>query len=243
MKINKTKFIIKKPVELEYGTINFLDIEQYIDYQAELGIIPMNNLHLYYAYKKLMKTSSKEELEKLKILKDTELYKIVISDDYMISCYFKIFTLVTDFKEGYSIESVFESEERFMTLRKLIMEMNLLKEEKVFKNEELQEGHEMRKQMESIQNGESQSIEDIITSVVASTSQSFDSVCNMSIYQLYALYARVSAIMNYQTSTLFATVSPSKTLESWAKHIDLLAQDEGKDMKRSDFMNKVSTAF
>ena len=57
----------------------------------------------------------------------------------------------------------------------------------------------------------------------------------MSIYQAYAIYARVNSIKNYDTSVLFATVSNEVKIEQWNKHINLLSEEKTKDMKREDY--------
>lgn len=234
--------ISKKPFELDYCMLRFLTFEEYLDLADILGLISMNNLHIYYTYKKLIPNPTEDEKVQILELKETPLREIILRDSYFLKTYLQIIELVTAFKEDFTVEYIFEDNDRFMEFRQCIMDMNLLKEEKVFKNEELQEGLEIGKKM---QQDKSDALlpEDIITSVVALTSNSFEDVLSMSIYQVYAIYARLNSIMNYKTTTLFATVSSDVNIEAWNKHINLLEKENTSDMKRSEFENKFGGVF
>lgn len=237
MTVDRSKFITKKPVEVEYATFRFLTFEEYIDCQESLSIISLSTLNIYYNYRKVIPKPTEDEEVFLKTLKDTPLRHIILSDELFFNNYLEIIKLVAEFKEGYDIEYLFENDEIFMEMRKIIMDMNLAREEKAFRNEELQEGMERGKKMNR-GNEESQTAEDIITCIVSSTSNSFDDVLSMSIYQAYAIYARVNSIMNYKTSTLFATVSNEVKVDLWNKHINLLADEKTKDIKRELLINQ-----
>lgn len=238
MSIDRQKFIINKPVQLEFGTVNFLTIEDYIDLQNELGLIAMNNLHLFYAYKKQLKSDNEEQLNELRKLKEMSLYPIVVNDETLLSAYVKVFQVAIEFVEGFDLQYLFDDEDRFMWIRKIVMDMNLVKEDKVFKDERLQKGEEMKRKVENVKAKDKQTIEDVITSVVAKTANSFSDVNKMTVYQLHSLFARVNAIINYETTTLFKTVSNDIEVEDWSKHIDLLEGSQSKDMNRTDFERK-----
>ena len=162
MSVDTRKFITGKPIELPYATFRFLTFEEYIDYQESLGVISLGTLNIYYNYKKVLDKPSEEEKEFLQQLKDAPLRQIIMSDKLFLQSYLDIFEKVIEFKEGYSLEEVFETDEKFMEVRKIVMDMNLAKEEKAFYNEELQEGMERGKQLNKGQ-GEAQTSEDIIT--------------------------------------------------------------------------------
>ena len=212
MSVDTRKFITGKPIELPYATFRFLTFEEYIDYQESLGVISLGTLNIYYNYKKVLDKPSEEEKEFLQQLKDAPLRQIIMSDKLFLQSYLDIFEKVIEFKEGYSLEEVFETDEKFMEVRKIVMDMNLAKEEKAFYNEELQEGIERGKQLNKGQ-GDPQTSEDIITCIVSSTSNSFDDVLGMSIYQAYAIYARVNSIKNYEAGVLYSTVSNEVKIE------------------------------
>lgn len=238
MLVDRQKFIFKKPVILEFGVVNFLAIEDYIDLQNDLGIIGMNNLHLFYAFKKLLNTNDEVQLNELRKLKETNLYPIVTSDESLLSSYIRVFQVVIEFSEGFNLQYIFEDEDRFMAVRKIVMDMNLIKEEKVFKDERLQKGEDMKKKIDSVKNKDAQTIEDIVTSVRVKSGTSYDEINKMSVYQLYADFARINAIMNYETTIIFKSVGSDMEVENWSKHINLLEGSESKDMNRADFENK-----
>lgn len=241
--INTRKFILGKPVELPFGNVRFLTVEEYMDMEADLHLISMNTLHIYYAQKKLLANKLKrKELAEFEKTKELPLYQLVMYTDYFLHTYLSIFDKLIEFNEGFSLNYLFESEDRFMEIRSVIMMMNFLKEEKVYKNEELQKNHE---EGHKVRNNTSNNItmEDIITSVVASTSNTYEDVDKMSVYQLNALYLRISAIKDYETSTLFATVSSEAKVEHWTKHIDLFESKDNSSIKLSEFKNKLSEAF
>lgn len=238
MTVDRSKFITKKPVEVEYATFRFLTFEEYIDCQESLSIISLSTLNIYYNYKKVSEKPTEEELIFLKDLKDRPLRENVLRDELFIYHYLNIIEKVVEFKEGYDIEYLFETDDRFMKMRKIIMDMNLAREEKAYYNEEMQKGIDLKKKFNSGKQGQSQSPEDIITSITALTSHTLEQVLSMSVYQAYNIYARVSAVENYRTGVQFATVDgDTSRIEAWDKHIDLLAEEKITDMSYSKFKN------
>lgn len=238
---NKDFFIFGRPIETPFGKVRFLTYPEYLENQQDLVLISMNVLHFYYYYRKEMKNPTEEEMSHLKQLKESDLLSLVLTTQQILKAYVRVFENVITFDNGKEIADIFNSLDTFMDMRKLIMDMNILVEEDVSPNEEIQEGIE-RGKLISQTKSEKQSFEDIITSIVAGTSNSFDDVCNMTVYQVYATYARLGAIFNYNTSTLFATVSNEVEIEPWNKNINLLEKDD-KDLKRSEFEKKYGKMF
>ena len=116
------------------------------------------------------------------------------------------------------------------------MDMNVLIEDNVSPNEEIQRAIERSRRV-SKQTSQESTFVDITTSIVASTNHSFEDVSRMNVFQVYATYARIGAIYNYQTSTLFATVAEKVNIESWNKHIDLF-QAENNTYSKEQFDSK-----
>lgn len=241
--INTRKFILGKPVELPFGRLRFLTVEEYMDMEVELQLISMNTLHIYYAQKKLLANKLKrKEMIEFEKTKELPLYQLVLYNDYFLHTYLSIFDKLIEFNEGFNLNHLFESEEVFMEVRSIIMMMNFLREEKVYKNEELQKNHEEGNKVR-VNSSNNITLEDIITAVVASTSNTYEDIDNMTVYQLNALYLRITAIKDYETSTLFATVSSEAKIEHWTKHIDLFESKDNSSIKLSEFKNKLSEAF
>ncbi|MBD4895286.1 hypothetical protein GUF81_06180, partial [Xanthomonas citri pv. citri] len=91
-------------------------------------------------------------------------------------------------------------------LRKLILDMHCITEDKVVDNDELQEFHDISK---SLKQQDSQSdLKDIVSCVAAFNGYTYEEISEMTMYQLYLSFYRMAEVMNYNTTTLFATVSP-----------------------------------
>jgi len=234
-------FIAGRPLRTELGKVKFLTYFEYLEHLEDLLTIKLNTLHLYYRYKNHYDSinlvgKDKEEVDHfLSEFKKETLFNVVAKSEDLKEVYEKIFNQV--FESEYATDIVMSHEHLFMDYRKLVLDMNLVVEEEVSPNEEIQKGLEMGRLINQ-QKDEKQTFEDIMTAIVASTSNSFEDVCSMTIYQVYAIYARIGAIFNYQTTVLFASSFPDQKIESWSKHIDLLDRGSGGTMKRSEFDKK-----
>jgi len=222
---NKELFIFGEPIETDFGMLRFLTYKEYLQNISELSLISQNILHLYYLYKKQLEQDkvSKEYLDEFKQFKEQSLYSVVVNTEYILEAYVKIMKLVIDCNNYAEnelmdiISLIFSSEDYFIYIRKMIMDMNILTEDDVSPNEEIQRGIERSRRVKQQENEKS--------SFVDSTSNTFEDVCNMTVFQVYAIYARIGAIFNYNTTTLFATVAEKVKIESWNKHIDLFEKE------------------
>jgi hypothetical protein len=111
--------------------------------------------------------------------------------------------------------------QNYEQVREIIMKQNLMFEQKVYKNKLVQEW--ANKVLESrAKNSAKISIEDIITTVSVYKGKSYDELMNYTIYQLYADFYRIRKMKQYDTSTLFATVSTEKfSIEDFAEEINM----------------------
>src|SRR5690606_3978759 len=160
-------------------------------------------LHLYYQYKKANIDKNPEVDKILGELKNDSLYNIVKDNSTFANAYFTIFKLAIDDIEV--IEKIFDDEKLFMSYRQLILDMQMMVEEQVSPNEEIQKSLERSRRVKQ-QEAEKTAFSDIVSAVVAGTSNSFKDVTEMTVLQVYAVYYRMSAIFEYSTTTLFATV-------------------------------------
>lgn len=228
MNIDKELFIFGEPVETEVGLVRFLTYKEYLMNMSLLNLISMNVLHFYHQFRKMIDSKDKEALDELEELKNTKLLSLVLSIREVVDAYMTVFSMVLDLNEPEIIESnlekVFDDEDLFMKFRELVLDTNMLIEDEVSPNPEIQKGIEISRKLKS-ESGDRQTSTDIITSVVAGTSTTFEEVCKMTALQLYAVYYRIGAIKSYDTSTLFATVSSDVKIESWSKSIDLFKKE------------------
>ncbi len=96
----------------------------------------------------------------------------------------------------YSVKLSYDNYDQF---RDIVMRQNLIFEKKVYKNKHLQEWAEMALKERS-KNSIKVTTEDMITTVHAFTGTSFEVIENYTIYQLKAVFERVSKIKDYDTS-------------------------------------------
>src|SRR5690606_15562031 len=127
---------------------------------------------IYYQYKKASDGDKVFE-EALEELKHESLYKIVLSQDSFRNAYEKIYDLVIG--DEKAIKAIFDDEELFMQYRQLVMDMQILTEDEISPNEEIQKAIERSRRVKQ-QKAEKQSFGDIVSSIVAGTSNSFSDV-------------------------------------------------------------------
>lgn len=241
MKYNRDMFIFGKPIDTKFGKVRFLTFEEYHTFLPQLSLISMNNLHIYYYNKKAMKNPSQAEMELLKGLKEASLYEIVLKTPQLLATYIEIFNKLITFKKGVDCTYILKSEVDFFEMRKLIMDMNVISEEDVNPNEEIQSGIERSRRAKQAE-AKKQSFVTIVTSIVAKTSHSYEEVSQMNVMQVYALYARIGAFLNYETTTLFATVAEKVKIELWDKHIDLF-EKESHSIEHDKFKRGTGSIF
>ncbi|WP_341323365.1 hypothetical protein NSQ62_07795 [Solibacillus sp. FSL H8-0523] len=239
----KDLYIFGEPVKTLIGEVRFLTYKEYLVNITSLSLITQNILHLYYQYKKHIDEKDENALNLLESIKQLTLFDLVKSEPSLFEIYKKFFTLLISPKPEIEdpAEIILSDENLFVQYRQLIMEMNLLSEEMVSPNPEIQRGIEMSRSYKQQTSGES-SFTDIVSSIVAGTTNSFKDVCEMTVYQVYATYYRMGAIFDYQTSTLFATVSEKVKIESWNKHLNLYER-ESHVIEKDSFDKKFGSMF
>jgi hypothetical protein len=216
----KEFYIVGDPVETPIGECDFIKVRDYPNYFMDLQVISWSKSQIYYKYSQLNKDGSLNEF--LEELNKLNLYQSVINIPELQQAYLNIFIKV--FNDEEIVKQIDES--NFEDYRKLVMDMNCLKEEKVNPNPEIQRAIERSRRVKS-QDGEPLEFSDIASSIVAFSGKSYKDLGDMTIYQFYMTYHRIAQFKNYDTSTLFATVSADKVnIESWSKHIDLFAEEK-----------------
>lgn len=140
------------------------------------------------------------------------------------------------------IELVFLNEELFKDIREKIMDMNVITEDEVSPNPEINAALERSRKYRRAKSKNDQTFVDIVTSIVSSSSNSFEQVAKMNVHQVYGIYQRIAQIKNYDASILYSTVAPDVKIEAWDKHIDLF-KEESTAVKKSEFMKKTGGLF
>lgn len=229
-------YILGLPIETEIGLVDFIKVKEYPDYYQELYLFSMSKEELIYRLNEVNKNGSLNEL--IELIKPLSLFQISTILPDLTNAYYKIFTRV--FNSEDSLSKINES--NFDYYRKLIMRMNVLKEEKINPNPEIQRAIERSKRLKNAE-GDRITFADIVSSVVGYNGLSYKDINEFTLYQLYMTYYRIANIKNYDTSTLFATVSAEKiNIESWSKHIDLF-EEEQHAFTAEQFDKKVKSVF
>ncbi|MFS0643676.1 hypothetical protein [Siminovitchia sp. 179-K 8D1 HS] len=228
MRNDKEHYIFGKPVDTSVGKVRFLKYHEYIDHQEKMGLMSMNVLHIYYAYKNQFKREKdKEILESIEMVKEQSLYNLVLSNEDFFEAYVTIFEIVlsenkTDINS--ILKQIFQDEELFMSMRSLVLEMNMTIEEEVSPNPEIQKAIERSRRVKQKESPK-QSISDMASSIFIATGKDYDEISNMTVLQFYASYFRLNQFKSYDTTSLFATVAEKVSIEAWNKHINLFERE------------------
>lgn len=213
-------YILGLPIYTEIGSVKFLLVKEYPEHFLNLQTISMSKLKIKYEYMKLNKDGSLTDF--LAELDKLTLFELVSAIPELNESYTKIFDKVFDNQDW--INQI--NEKNFDYYRKLVMTMNCVQEEEINPNPEIQKAMERSKRVKE-RDREQLSFADIVSSVVGYNGLSYKDINEFTVYQLYMTYYRIAHIKNYDTSTLFATVSTEKVkIESWSKHIDMFTKDK-----------------
>lgn len=220
MKDIKEFYILGLPIDTEIGQCEFIKVKEYPDYFADLQIMSLNKLHIIYKYHEINKNHEFDDV--IKELEKLTLFEIVTGILEIQMAYYRVFLKVFGNEEVlYKINN-----QNFDYYRKLIMDMNCVKEEVINPNPEIQRFIEKSKRVKQ-QESEPLTFADIVSSVVGYNGLSYRDINEMTVYQLYMTFHRIAQIKGYDTSTLFATVSTEKIkIESWCKHINLFEEEK-----------------
>jgi len=212
----KSFYILGDPIEIkDIGTAYFVKIKELPEFSLHRNILSVNKDKIISMYKQ--QGMDKEAIDYF--INNISLFQWVIKIPDVKDLYSQLFKFI--FKEDIFNKV---NENNFEYLRQLIMDMNCITEEKINPNPEIQKWIEKSKRFK--QNNEKLTFEDIVTSVAVGTGYTYEYINNMSLYQFYLTFQRIGGFKNYDTSTLFSTVSTEKiNIESWCKNINLFEED------------------
>lgn len=210
------------PIETELGNFYSLRVKDYPSYALHLQIMQLTKGQIIQNYRKL---SEGEEVEKLlEELGKLSLFQIVSNDQTLKHSYNIVFNKC--FNREYVLHDIHDDEKLFEYCRKLVLKTNVLKEEHINPNPEIQSFIERSKKAKS-QGQEKFTLSDMISSVVMISGVGYQEIMGWTMYQLHTSFYRAAKVMNYNTSTLFSTVSTEKVeITAWNGHIDLFEEDK-----------------
>ncbi len=233
MSNNQQLYILGLEIDTPVGKCNPIKVRDYVLHAEDINLFSFNRWKLIYEYKKIL--ANKDDVKQLEAL---SLFEIINVIPDLNRAYWNIFNLV--FKN--EIENKI-SRENFDEIREIILRMNGIQEQTASPNPEIQAAIERSKRVKALEAGTPLEFEDIVSSIVAYTNFKYDEILEMTLYQLYATFYRIGQFKNYDTSTLFATVSTEKlNIESWSKHIDLFAS-ESHAITKDEFNRATGSIF
>jgi len=211
-------YILGLPIETEIGECQFIKVKDYPDYFNDLQIISLSKDHLIYKYGQLNKNGKLDEF--IAELNKLTLFEIATNLPELQQSYYRVLVKV------FNTEEVLKHihQDNFDNFRKLIMTMNCLKEEEINPNPEIQRALERSRRVKA-QEKEKLTFADMCSSVVGFNGLTYQDINEFTIYQLYMTYYRIAHIKNYDTTTLFKTVSNDVKIDSWSKHINLFEEE------------------
>ena len=210
-------YILGLPIETDIGECRFVKVKEYPNLAQDLQIMSLSKDHIVNLICSQSKDSNEQIIE---AMKDATLFETVFSISDLRDSYLNVLSNVFD---EDSLSNI--NQDNFDKYRNLILKMNCQKEEKINPNPEIQRAIERSRRVKASE-GETLHFSDIVTSIVGYNGLTYEDINEFTVYQLYMTYYRIAQIKNYNTSTLFATVSPQSKIESWSKHIDMFAEEK-----------------
>lgn len=235
MKDIKEFYILGLPIQTEIGECSFLKVSDYPDYIVDLLTVSMSKENLIFKYTEMNKDGSLNEF--INELHKLDLFTISAHIPEMQVAYYSLFNKVFENEEAIKLLTT----ENFEYYRNLILTMNYTKEEKINPNPEIQKAIERARRVKST-DSEGMEFADIVSSIVGHNGLTYDDISKFTIYQLYMTFYRINQIKNYDTSSLFATVSDKVKIESWSKHINLF-EEESHAISREELDGKANSLF
>lgn len=226
--MDKEFYITGLPIETEIGMCRFLKVNEFPKYFHDLNVLSLTKENLINKYRQINNNNIFDEF--ISELQKSTLFEITVGIPELQVSYYKILHAV--FSNEESLKNI--NENNFYSIRELILTMNCIKEEKINPNPEIQKAIERSRRVKS-RESDSTTFADIVSSIVGFNGLTYNDINEFTIYQLYMTYYRIAYIKNYDTSTLFATVSSEKVkIDSWSKHINLF-EEEKHSISHDDF--------
>lgn len=234
--LDKTFFILGKPLNTKYGKLNFVKVGQYSDFVQYVGLLNIMNFEIIEGMKKqaLINTNGDRFLvnQVFKPFESLSRYNLIM--EFKECIYYQgfneLFNMV--FEEDNVLEHI-ENEEEFEFLVSVIMDMNGVKKKKKYKNAELRYFDNLQDELDNKRSN--LDWESIYTSVWLSMKEKPD---NLTLYQFYAMFFRYSKTMSYFASTLYSTVGETEII-NFADPVDVFG-DNSKKESLKEFENRVN---
>jgi hypothetical protein len=143
---------------------------------------------------------------------------------------------------GFKVdECAFITRDNYDYIRSVIMNQNLMLEQKIYKNKIVAEWAVKIAAAKS-KNGVQMTFEDMVTTVSVYTGKTYGELAEQTIYQLQCDFNRIGKLIEYETTIAFMCAGDTKSkLNHYAEHIDLFrSPDEGLFIKQDKLSKALS---
>lgn len=223
------EYILGLPIETSAGTLSQIRVYEYNKYFPDLSLMAMEKTYIIYSYASANKNGELDEL--VDELTNLTMYEIVKGLPDFKEAYDRLFVRCLG-EESLSLISA----DNFNEIRSRILDSNCISTEeamisldksdpKNYLNFEIQKAVERSKRVKNQGNDDAAQFDDIVSSIVVFSGIDYSVIANWTLYQMYMAFSRISQFKNYDTTTLFATVSGEVNIENWSKHINLFAKE------------------
>lgn len=242
----KDLLIFGEPIETFYGTFRFYSYKEYIENLSSLAVIKTTSLGFYYAVRSDMKKNNATlaELQELKKTQDITLFEHVKSRPEIAQHYTKVFddVLKSDLFDSFSYEVIVQlKEEDFLNMRNIVLNMNMLKEEKMSPSPTVQDRLDKDREFKS-KNSSSPNTETMFSALFVYTGKSYNELRELTAYQVISTYYRIHAINNFNTSVIFASVGAEIDWKSWDEN-NTIMDEQIEGMSGAEFNKNIGGLF
>lgn len=228
----KEFYIFGRPIKTRIGNLHFLTVSEYYDFVMN-GYMEALVLNKQDLLKRLKQISSFDENINviIDVLSRTNLFDFLnivyefdvnseIEDNYVrglgLVDLYNTFVKMFEFCFKEDVFHRIADNDEFEMYRDMILEINNFPIEKPNPNPEIERFNQLRRLVQKSK-GESVTFEAMYTSVGLAFGKDPD---DMTLYKFYKYFDRLSQFKNYDTTTLFATVSSDVKIEPWFKSFE-----------------------
>lgn len=237
----KELYILGKDIDTKYGKIKFIKVKEYDLFIKFRRLLTLTKDDIIEQFIEMYKMT-KYENDKIYIKQLSEyvneienLFDIISSIDFYKEEYVKMFDYM--FEEDGVFEKI-ESQNEFIEIINTMCYMNCVSRVEKNSNSEIEKFNEYERMVARSKVGSDISIESMITSVWM-----FDNdILNLTLYQLNALFNRISRFKGYDTSMMFRTVSSDIQVVNWFEHVDMF-NSENNDKTLEEFSKIANSAI
>ena len=242
-------------IDTPLGKCYFIKVEEYPDmiYYRKFFEIQKDKIVLEAKEDNPDYADILNEMELVQIIKHDTKFRDMFNDFFMF--FFKDgYTEVKD-KKGNVVKdkngnpikkpndfmSQIKSDDELESVLDLFKEMNCIRIEKENPNPEIEKFNKLRRKMQEMK-GEGITYEAMYTSVWLEVNKEPN---DLTLYQFYKLFDRISQFKQYDTSTLMATVSKDAKIEPWYKEVkyEEPEQQEISEEKLNTMKNKSKSSI